>query len=144
DRPLLHLRHPAGDAHNHPWPQETAAVERVADKVGEHGRGGVEIGDDAVSQGPRGHDIPGGPADHLLRLVPHGQDLSPVHPLGHHRGFTQHYPFSPHVHQRIGCSNFHAHVSRESTQHPIKYHASSSLLSGSLRTPVASSPPACS
>ena len=70
DGALLDLGDAAGDADDDARARDAEAVALVhgADEVVEHALRDVEVGDDAVLQGPHGDDVRRRAADHALRL----------------------------------------------------------------------------
>ncbi|MNL47838.1 hypothetical protein D3C87_1706470 [compost metagenome] len=94
----------------------------LLDEVLEHGLGHVEVGDDAVHQGPDGDDVAGGTAQHLLGLLADRERCAAVALLdGDHRGLAQHDPIAPHEHQGIGGAKIDAHVAAEAAEEIVEH-----------------------
>src|SRR6266550_1975189 len=90
DCPLLDTGDPRGDADDDPGLGEHPAFVHLLDEVAEHLLRDVEVGDDAVFQGPDGEDVAGGPADHPLGLRTDRQDGARLGVDGDDRGLVQH------------------------------------------------------
>jgi len=110
----------------------------LLDEVAQHRLGDLEVGDDAVLEGPDGDDVAGRAPDHLLRLRADGEHLAPAARLLLHRddgGLVAYDPFALHVDQRIGRSQIDREIVREQSKDRIEsLHAQRPQLAESFRT----------
>ncbi len=118
--PALHFRNSGGNADHDPGPAEGTGFQRLFDKVFQHCRRYVEVGDHAVLQGTHRHDGAGGPAQHFLGLLTHRQNLIGTHVHGHHGGFPHYNALAPHKYQRIGSSQINADILGKHRKHGKK------------------------
>ena len=88
DRPLLHFRDAAGHTDHH-----SGLDQRIADdlfqKLGEHFFRHLIVGNDALTEGPHGDDIAGGPAQHVPGSRTYLKHLAGVLINGHHGRFPE-------------------------------------------------------
>jgi len=73
---FLHLGDLAGNADDDSRAHTEGPVVSLLDEVVEHLLCVLEIGDDAVLHRPDGHDVAGGPPEHLLGLATHRLDAA--------------------------------------------------------------------
>jgi hypothetical protein len=87
----------------------------LADEVLDHLLGGVEIRDHAFAHRADRLDRTGGPAEHQLGVLTHGQHfLDPVlDVVGDHRRLVQNHAPALHVDQRVRGPEVDRHVRRE-------------------------------
>ena len=126
--PLLDLGDPRGDRDDDAGPEQAAAVVSPPDEVAEHRLGDVEVGNDAVLQRPDGPDRPGGPPEHLLRLLADGADLvdpAGIRLHGDDRGLVRHDPSSLGVYERVGGPEIDREIVREHAEKTVEQHADS-------------------
>ena len=75
--------------------------------------GGVEVGDGAAPHRPDGDDVAGGPPDHRVGIVAHGQDVAAALVDGDHGRLVELDALAPDVDERVG----RAQVDREVAGH---------------------------
>ena len=104
----------------------------LADEVGQHPFGDLEIGDDTVLQRTDGNDVGGGASHHVLGVPPHGFHLVRVFVDSHDGGLIDHNPLSLGKHQRVGRAQVNGEVAGKEVEGSSKVHsvASSSLALG--------------
>src|SRR5882762_3846576 len=109
------------------------AVDDRLEEKPEHLLGHVEVGDDAVLEGPHGENAVGGPAQHALRFESDALDLASSLLDRDDRGLVQHDALALHVDQRIGGAEIHGNLicrapGSDSEVRPAKRHVSSCRL----------------
>src|SRR5713101_5564061 len=90
-RAPLDLGDARGNADDDARLDQRRAVVRGPDEVAQHGRGDLEVGDDAVLHRPDGDDVPGRTPEHLLRLLSDREYLLAAARCllhGHHAGLV--------------------------------------------------------
>ncbi len=120
-RALLDLGDAGGHAHDHArlgLPGE-ALHARLVDEVAKHRLGDLEVGDDAVLQGPDGHDAAGRAPEHALGVDAHGEHALGVSLDGDDRGLDQHDAAAAHRDQRVGGTEVDGHVAAPGVEEHI-------------------------
>ena len=106
-------RHTHDDARSDERPEEQSLRLNLADKVGEHLLRHLEVGDNAVLQGPHRDDVARRAAEHALRRRANGHDLVSLRVYGDDRGLGEHDPLPLHEHQRVRRSKVYRDVPPE-------------------------------
>jgi len=126
DRALLHR----GDAgryayhHGRVARKQRALLLRLTNKIFNHRRRRIEIGDDAVLHRTHGPDVARRSPDHALRLFPDGFDRFRIGAQGDHGGFPDDDSFAFHVYKRVRCPEIDPEILRAETAE----HVGNSLL----------------
>ena len=89
------------------------------DEVGQHFFAHLEVGDDAVPQGPYGLDVCRRAADHPLGLQAHGQGPTIADVDGYDRGLVQDDPTALQVDEGIGGTEVYCEASSEGREHSV-------------------------
>ena len=110
---LLDLGDARGDADDHPGLEDHEAG-HLADELLEHPLGHVVIGDHALPEGPDGHDVAGGAAQHLPGLLAHLEELAGILVHSHHGGLVEDDAFIFHVYQYGSRAQVNANIFCES------------------------------
>jgi hypothetical protein len=106
-----------------------AVVMDLLDEVAKHLLGDVEVGDDAVLQGPDRRDRPWRAAEHALRLDPHSVHLAGALVDRDDARLREDNPAPAHVDERIGSPEVDCHLpSAESAQCAPEAHERPSLV----------------
>ena len=132
DGPLLDLGDFRGDTNDDPGVDQQLSTMGLADEVGQHPFGDLEIGDDTVLQRTDGNDVGRGASHHVLGVPPHGFHLVRVFVDSHDGGLIDHNPLSLGKHQRVGRAQVNGEVAGKEVEGSSKDHsvASSSLALG--------------
>ena len=112
-RALLHLGDAGGDADDDPGLEDHEA-RHLADELLEHPLGHVVIGDHALPEGPDGHDVAGGAAQHLPGLLAHLEQLAGVLVHGHHAGLVEDDPLVFYIYQNGSSPQINPNILRKS------------------------------
>ena len=81
----------------------------------DHALGDVEVGDGALAQRAHGDDVAGGAADHLPRLVAHGQHVAALLVERDHRRLVEDDALALGVDERVGRAEVDGEVAGHST-----------------------------
>ena len=116
DRAFFHFGDAGGHGDDDARAHHAAAAVRFADKVGQHGLGDFEIGDDAVFERTDGDDVAGRAAEHALGLVADREDFVRAGLDGHDGGFAQDNALIADVNKGVGCAEVDADIARKETE----------------------------
>ena len=117
-----------GHADHHPRLGETMRV-HAADEVAQHHLADLEVGDDAVLQGPDRLDVARGPADHPLGLDADRERVAVLDVDGHDRRLVEHDPAAADVHEGVRGAEVDGHVTADEGE-PALRHTSAPGLGG--------------
>ena len=88
----------------------------LLDEVVQHLLGVLEVGDDPVLHGADGDDVPGRPAEHLLRLLAHRLHPPRLLVHGDDGGLADHDSLAPGVDQGVRGAQIDGEVVREEAE----------------------------
>jgi hypothetical protein len=101
----------AADDHPRPVPAVHAdALQQQAD----HALGDLEVGDGTLAQRSDCHDVARRSADHLPRLVAHGEDVLRAAVEGDDRRLVENDALPPRVHEGVGGTQIDGEVAGQS------------------------------
>ena len=110
DRALFDLGDAGRDGNHNARTNAKGVIVNLANEVTQHRLGDVEVGDDAVLHRTNSSDVARGAAQHLLRLVAYGADLTRNGIEGHHGRLAQHDTLILDVNEGIGGAEVYADV----------------------------------
>src|SRR5918997_830721 len=116
-------RHADYDARADEGAEDPALSLDLADKVGEHLLGHIEVGDDAVLKRPERDDVPRGPPEHALGAGAHGDHLVGLAVYGDDRRLGEHDALPLHEHESVRRPQIYRNIpTEESSKHsrPIR------------------------
>ena len=111
DGPLLHLRYTAGhtDDHTGLGSKETG-FRGLAEQGLQKTHGHFMIGDHAALQGPHGHHVSGGPAQHIPGGGAYLQNSACIFIHGHHRRLPDHDALAVGIDEHVGRTQVHTQI----------------------------------
>ena len=98
----------------------------LADEVGQHPFGDLEVGDDAVLQRPDGNDVGWRASQHVLGLSAHGFHRARGFVDGHDGGFIDHNSLALGVNQGVGRAQVYGEVAGKEVEGSSKTHSAGS------------------
>ena len=109
DRTAFDLGDRRGHTNDDLWSGEARDTNTLQQKA-DHALGDVKVGDGPAAQRPDGHDVSGGTADHVPRLVTGGKNLAGFAVHGNDRGLVEHDSTALHVDERVRRSEVDSKV----------------------------------
>jgi hypothetical protein len=109
DRALLDARDPRRYADNDSRLRPATAVHAM-DEVADHLLGHIEVGDDPIPERAHGRDVTRCPADHPLRIVADGEDVTGVGVQRDNGRLIEEDPLPANVDERVRGSEVNGHI----------------------------------
>ena len=120
DRTLLDARDARRHADHHARLGESTLVDAV-DEVAQHLLADLEVGDDAIFEGPNRLNVARGPPDHPLGLRSYCQRPTILDVHGDHRGLVQDDAATADIDQRVRRSEVDGHVSTQQEEAVVRH-----------------------